>query len=261
MNELTKLFSYNGNEVTFRNSDGVAYVNATEMAKPFGKRPSKWLELPTTSNFLSELEAVRKSDRSELIKSVNGVGTWLHEDVALEFSRWLSPAFSIWCNDRIKELLSVGMTATPQALEDMLSNPDLLIGMATQLKDLRARNQQQQKQIEEQKPKVLFADAVATSKTSILVGELAKLIKQNGYDIGQNRLFDWLRTNGYLINRKGTDYNMPTQRSMDLGLFEIKENTIAHSDGHTSIIKTPKVTGKGQLYFVNKFLNILNNAA
>ena len=119
----------------------------------------------------------------------------------------------------------------------------------------------QQKQIEEQKPKVLFADAVATSKTSILVGELAKLIKQNGYDIGQNRLFDWLRTNGYLINRKGTDYNMPTQRSMDLGLFEIKENTIAHSDGHTSIIKTPKVTGKGQLYFVNKFLNILNNAA
>jgi len=119
----------------------------------------------------------------------------------------------------------------------------------------------QQKQLQSQAPKVLFADAVATSKTSILVGELAKLIKQNGYDIGQNRLFDWLRTNGYLINRKGTDYNMPTQRSMDLGLFEIKENTIAHSDGHTSIIKTPKVTGKGQLYFVNKFLNILNNAA
>jgi len=110
------------------------------------------------------------------------------------------------------------------------------------------------KLLEEQKPKVLFADAVSASKTSILVGELAKILKQNGIDIGQNRLFEWLRKKSYLISRKGTDYNMPTQYSMERGLFEIKETTITHSDGHISVSKTVKVTGKGQQYFVNKFL-------
>lgn len=104
-------------------------------------------------------------------------------------------------------------------------------------------------------PKVIFADAVSTSKTSILIGELAKILKQNGIETGQRRLFEWLRINKYLISRKGTDYNMPTQKSMELGLFEIKETSIAHADGHTSISKTPKVTGKGQQYFINKFLD------
>lgn len=104
-------------------------------------------------------------------------------------------------------------------------------------------------------PKIIFADAVSTSKTSILIGELAKILKQNGIETGQRRLFEWLRVNKYLISRKGTDYNMPTQKSMELGLFEIKETSIAHADGHTSISKTPKVTGKGQQYFINKFLN------
>lgn len=107
---------------------------------------------------------------------------------------------------------------------------------------------------EANRPKVLFADAVSTSKTSILVGELAKLLKQNGVDIGQNRLFGWLRENGFLIRRNGTDFNMPTQKSMDLGLFEIKETVVSHADGHTSVNKTPKVTGKGQQYFVQRFL-------
>ena len=107
---------------------------------------------------------------------------------------------------------------------------------------------------EANRPKVLFADAVSTAKTSILVGELAKLLKQNGVDIGQNRLFGRLRENGFLIRRNGTDFNMPTQKSMDLGLFEIKETVVSHADGHTSVNKTPKVTGKGQQYFVQRFL-------
>ena len=107
---------------------------------------------------------------------------------------------------------------------------------------------------EEMKPKALFADSVSTSKSEILVGELAKLIKQNGVDMGEKRLFAWLRENGYLINRKGTDWNMPTQYSMERGLFRIKETTVNHADGHTTVSKTPKVTGKGQIYFVNKFL-------
>ena len=110
------------------------------------------------------------------------------------------------------------------------------------------------KQIEEMKPKAVFADAVATSHTSILVGDLAKLIKQNGYDIGQNRLFAWMKDNGYLI-KGGNRKNMPTQKSMELGLFEVKERTIANPDGSVRITRTPKVTGKGQQYFINKFLS------
>ena len=110
------------------------------------------------------------------------------------------------------------------------------------------------KQIEQMKPKALFADAVATSHTSILVGELAKILKQNGIDMGQKRLFAWLREKGYLIKRQGTDYNMPTQKAMDLGLFEIKEGSYVNGSGVNITTKTPKVTGKGQQYFINKFL-------
>lgn len=110
------------------------------------------------------------------------------------------------------------------------------------------------KVIEEMKPKALFADAVATSHTSILVGELAKILKQNGIDMGQKRLFAWLREKGYLIKRQGTDYNMPTQKAMELGLFEIKEGSYVNGSGVNITTKTPKITGKGQQYFINKFL-------
>lgn len=114
-------------------------------------------------------------------------------------------------------------------------------------------------ELETAKPKALFADAVSTSDTPILVGELAKILHQNGVSMGQNRMFRWLRDNGYLISKKGTSYNMPTQRAMELGLFKIKENAITHSDGHVTITKTPKVTGKGQVYFVNKFVQGLSS--
>lgn len=114
---------------------------------------------------------------------------------------------------------------------------------------------EQGKQIEAMKPSKVFADAVATSKTSILIGELAKILKQNGVETGEKRLFTWLRDKGYLISRKGTDYNAPTQRSMEMKLFEVKETAITHSDGHVTVSKTTKVTGKGQQYFINKFLN------
>lgn len=150
-----------------------------------------------------------------------------------------------------------GMYAT----DELLNNPDLAIKVFEQLKQereekkkLQLENAKQKKVLEDQKPKVLFANSVETAKTSILVGELAKIIKQNGHDIGQNRFFEWLRNNNYLISRKGIDYNMPTQKAMELGLFEIKETSITHADGHISVNKTPKVTGKGQVYFISKFL-------
>src|SRR5690625_863991 len=138
-------------------------------------------------------------------------------------------------------------------VEKAWNSPEMIMKRALQIADRKIEDLQTQ--IATDKPKVLFADAVDASHTTILVGELAKLIKQNGVDIGQNRLFEWLRENGFLINRRGTDWNMPTQRSMEMGLFEIKERTHQNPDGSIRISKTTKVTGKGQQYFINKFLS------
>ena len=144
-----------------------------------------------------------------------------------------------------------GAYMTDEKAFDVVNNKDGLASLLQQAADqLRAKDIQ----IEKMKPKALFADSVATSKSTVLIGELAKILRGNGVDIGATRLFRWMREHGYLINRKGSDWNMPTQRSMNLGLFKIKEITINHSNGTTSISKTPKVTGKGQQYFINKFL-------
>lgn len=146
------------------------------------------------------------------------------------------------------------------SMEKKLKNPLALPNFSNPAEAARAwadefeKRKQAEQLIEAQKPKVIFAEAVSASKTSILVGELAKILRGNGISIGQRRFFQWLRENGYLIKRKGTDYNMPTQRSMELGLFEIKEGSYVNGDGVNVITKTPKITGKGQNYFINKFL-------
>lgn len=140
------------------------------------------------------------------------------------------------------------------AVDELLNDPDLAIKAFTALKEEKERNKALQADNDRMRPKEVFADAVATSHTSILIGDLAKLLKQNGVDIGQKRLFSWMRENGYLIKRQGSDWNMPTQRSMELGLFEVKESTVNNPDGSVRINKTTKVTGKGQQYFINKFL-------
>lgn len=163
--------------------------------------------------------------------------------------------FENWVFDKVLPTIRRhGAYMTESTLEKALTSPDFLIQLATQLKEEQAKRKQLEEQAEANRPKVLFANAVETSKTSILVGELAKILKQNGVDTGQKRLFKWLREHGFLIKREGTDYNMSTQRAMEQGLFEIKESTVIHADGHTSVTKTPKVTGKGQTFFISKFL-------
>lgn len=154
------------------------------------------------------------------------------------------------CDEILPSIRKYGMYAT----DELLDNPDLIIKMATRLKEEKAKNKELEDKMKEDKPKVLFAEAVSIAKNTILIREMAKLIKQNGIDMGERRLFIWLRENGYLIKKIGTDYNMPTQKSMDLGLFEIKESPVLHSSGEIEISKTPKVTGKGQQYFLNIFL-------
>lgn len=159
---------------------------------------------------------------------------------AKEFKRWIT-------HDVIPQIRKTGQYVAdiPKTL------PDALRAYANEVEE----HNKAKALIEEQKPKVLFADSVAASHTSILVGDLAKLLHQNGVkDMGQKRLFNWLRENSYLIKRKGSDYNSPTQKAMEMGLFQIKETVVSHADGHTSVNKTTKVTGKGQQYFINKFL-------
>ena len=138
-------------------------------------------------------------------------------------------------------------------VEKDYNSPEKIMARALLMADKKVHKLEAQ--IEADKPKVIFADAVSASKSSCLIGELAKILKQNGIDIGQNKLFQWLRSNGYLISRKGESWNQPTQKSMQLGLFELKKTNINHADGHTTVNTTTKVTGKGQQYFINKFLN------
>lgn len=138
-------------------------------------------------------------------------------------------------------------------VEKAWNSPEMIMQRA--LKIANDTKLQLEAQIEKDKPKVLFADSVVGSQSSVLVGELAKLLKQNGVDIGQNRLFEWMRENGYLIKQKGENYNLPTQRSADLEIMDIKKRTINNPDGSSQITRTTKITGKGQQYFINKFLS------
>ncbi len=165
---------------------------------------------------------------------------------AKAFKRWIT-------HEVIPAIRKHGGYLTPTKTEELLSDPDLIIQLATNLKEERAARNQAEQQLAVAKPKVLFADAVAASDSTILIGDLAKIIKQNGHAVGQQRMFKWMRENGYLIKRMGADYNSPTQKAMELGLFKIKETAITHSDGHVTVSKTVKVTGKGQQYFIAKF--------
>lgn len=164
------------------------------------------------------------------------------------FRRWVT-------HEVLPAIRRRGGYLTPEATEAALTDPDFIIRLATSLKDERTKRAALEAQAQADRPKIIFADAVTASHTSILVGDLAKLLRQNGVEVGANRMFAWMRRNGFLINRKGTDWNSPTQRALELGLFEVKETAITHSDGHVTVSRTPKVTGKGQTYFVSRFLD------
>ena len=227
------------------------------------KDVAEWIDYAKTgkgaydvSRMLNTVDESEKLVRKIFVSGQNREVWFLTEDglyeVLMQSRKPIAKAFKKEVKIILKTIRQNGMYAT----EKLLDNPDLAIQAFTKLKEEREKRKALENKIVEDKPKVLFAEAVETSKSSILVGELAKILKQNGVDIGQKRLFDWLRNNGYLIKRKGTDYNMPTQRAMELGLFEIKETAITHSAGHITVSKTPKVTGKGQIYFINKFKQV-----
>ncbi|WP_342575478.1 phage antirepressor [Solibacillus sp. FSL K6-1781] len=215
----------------------------------------KVLEIKNTTQAIQRLEVDERSmfniGRQGEANIVNEYGLYSlilasRKDEAKKFKRWIT-------HEVIPSIRKQGAYLTPETIEQVLLNPDTIIKIAQNLKDEQERRQIAESKLEQQKPKVLFADSVSASETSILIRDLAKLITQNGIPIGEKRLFTWLRENGYLIKKFGSDYNSPTQRSMEMNLFEIKESTINRSQG-IQITKTPKVTGRGQIYFINKFL-------
>lgn len=232
--------------------DGKVYFVASDVAKALGYanvrdailRHCRWVvkhDVPHPQsrsktlevNVIPQGDVVRLASHSEL-PGAEKFESWIYDEV-------------------IPSVLDHGAYMTEDTLEKALASPDFLIQLATKLKEEKARNKTLQKDNDRMKPKEIFADAVSASHKSILIGDLAKLLKQNGYETGQKRLFAWLRDNDYLI-KGGSSKNMPTQRSMDMGLFDVKETTITNPDGSVRVTKTTKVTGKGQQYFINRFL-------
>lgn len=236
--------------------DGDPWFVGKDVAEILGyTNPSKAL-----SDHVDAEDKLNNESLSSLDLNLGQRGGWLINEsglYSLVLSSKLPSAkkFKHWItHEVIPTIRKHGAYMTPEVIERTLTDPDYIIQLATTLKEERQKRRVLEAKAEENRPKVLFADSVAASNTSILVGELAKLLRQNGVDIGGTRLFRWMRENGYLIRRSGSDYNMPTQRSMEMGLFEVKETSVSHSDGHISVNKTPKVTGKGQQYFINAFL-------
>ncbi|NRO47734.1 hypothetical protein IMAU30132_00084 [Lactobacillus helveticus] len=255
MNSNLQLFDFEGNQVRTLEIKNEPWFVGKDVAEILGyKLPTKAIQ--------DHVDAEDK--RSEIVKASqifqNGKG-YVNVDLIKEsgvysliFSSQMSNAkkFKRWVTSEVLPAIRKhGAYMTDEKAFDVIHNKN---GLADLLQQAADQLKQKDIQIEEMKPKALFADSVATSNSTILIGELAKILRGNGIDIGATRLFSWMREHGYLINRKGSDWNMPTQRAMDLGLFQIKETTINHANGTTSISKTPKVTGKGQQYFINKFL-------
>jgi anti-repressor protein len=232
----------------------IAYLNAEDVARGFGftqgKNGVEYIRWDRVNQYLHEFGFSPQVGKDDFLPEnmVYRLGFKANNDVAKKFQ-------AVLADEVLPAIRRHGAYMTEEALEKAITEPDFLIRLATQLKEEKAKRLEAEKQVDAAKPKVLFADAVSASHTSILVGELAKILRGNGIEIGQRRLFAWLREHGYLIKRQGTDYNMPTQMAMELGLFEIKEGSYVNGSGANIITKTPKVTGKGQTYFINKFLS------
>ena len=256
MNELQIFNNPEFGEIRIIERDGEPWFVGKDVAEILGyANPSKAL-----SDHVDAEDKLNNESLSSLNLNLGQRGGWIINESGL-YSLVLSSKlpnakkFKHWITHEVIPIIRKhGAYMTPDVIERTLTDPDYIIQLATTLKEERQKRRVLEAKAEENRPKVLFADSVAASNTSILVGELAKLLRQNGVDIGGTRLFRWMRENGYLIRRSGSDYNMPTQRSMEMGLFTIKETAITHADGTLTVSKTVKVTPKAQIYFVNKFL-------
>src|SRR5690625_3561962 len=250
MNQLTKMFE--GKELTIIEKGNEPHFLLRDVCNILGIGHVATVRKRLEDDVVSNYPIKDRLGRTQQATFVNEDGLY---DVILDSRKPEAKKFRKWITSEvIPSIRKHGAYMTPEKIEEVLLNPDTLIKLATNLKEEQEKRKQAERDIEKQKPKVLFAEAVETSKTSVLVGELAKIIKQNGYNIGQNRLFKWLRDNGYLMKRVNSR-NLPTQMSMELGLVKGKKRTINKPDGSIRTTSTPMVTGKGQVYFIDKFLS------
>jgi anti-repressor protein len=251
MNKI-QIFKYRTNEVRAVQVNGEPWFALKDVCEVLGISNHKMTAQRLDKDEVSRTYLTDSMGRKQSTTVINESGLY---NVILRSDKPEAKPFRKWVTSEVLPAIRKhGAYMTPETLQAAILNPDTMIQLCQQLKAEQDKNTMLSARVTELEPKGIFADAVSTSNNSILIGELAKILRQNGVDMGQNRLFEWMRENGYLIRGSRTDRNMPTQRSMELGLFEIKETTICHSDGHTSINKTPKVTGKGQVYFINLFL-------
>ncbi|EAG5381860.1 phage repressor protein/antirepressor Ant [Listeria monocytogenes] len=246
-----QIFNFEGNEVRTVFIENEPHFIGKDVAKVLGYSNSR--DALKRHVFLKNKGVVKHDSLggSQNLTAINEAGLY-----QLIFKSKLESAerFQDWVTSEVlPSVRKHGAYMTNDTIEKALTDPDFLIKLATNLKEEKTKRIEAEQRLEIQKPKVMFAEAVSDARGTILIRDLAKLIQQNGIDIGEKRLFEWMRQRGYLISRKGTDYNRPTQKSMELGLFKIKETAIIRSSGAQTAI-TAKVTGKGQLYFVNKFL-------
>ena len=240
-----QVFNYQSHEVRTVEQDGEPWFVLKDVCKVLGLTTPARVAERLDSDEVSLTHLTDSMGRQQETTVINESGLY---NVILRSDKPEAKPFRKWVTSEV--LPSIRKTGGYIAGQESMSDSEL---MAKALLVAKRQIDAKTAQIEEMTPKAVFADAVAASKTSILIGELAKILRQNGVeDMGQQRLFEWMRNNGFLIRRKATDRNMPTQRAIEQGLMEVKETTICHSDGHTSISKTPKVTGKGQVYFVNR---------
>lgn len=232
--------------------DGTAYIKLDNVARGLGFTQSKngveYVKWERVTAYLKEVGFSPEVGKDDYIPEnvFYRLAMKAKNDVAEKFQAKVA-------DEIIPTIRKHGMYATPEVAERMLNDPDVMIRVLQELKTEREQRKTLEQKVEQDKPKVLFSDAVSTAHNSILIGDLAKLIRQNGVEVGQKRLFEMLRQDGYLISR-GASRNMPSQRSMEMGLMEIKESTVASPDGHIRVTKTTKITGKGQVYFINRYL-------
>lgn len=251
MNEILSINNVHG---YLDKKTGTAYLNAEDVARGFGftreKNGVEYVMWDRVNRYLSEFgfSTLVRKDNFLPENMVYRLGFKASNEVAQRFQ-------AVLADEVLPAIRRHGAYMTEETLEKAITSPDFLIKLATNLKEEKEKRLAAERQIEADRPKVTFANAVNVSKDGMLIGMLAKLLHQNGVDIGQKRLFQWMRDKGYLM-KNGTDKNMPTQKARELGLFKVKERAIDNPDGSVRLTRTTLVTGKGQEYFINKFLNV-----
>lgn len=249
-----KIYNYNGTDITFLSGNGDVLVNATQLAKPYGKRPNDYLSLPSTNQLIKAITRKYGSDENQLVRTITGgthPGTWMHRLIVLDFCQWLDIDLKLWCTEKLDELMRYGMTATQPTLEAIVNNPDLVIGLAQKLKEEREYKAKLQAENEKLRPKAELVNKIMDTDQKIDIGQAAKIL---GLPFGRNTLFQKLREKGIFFNNR----NEPKQDYVNRGYFELKEKWIDRNSHDSFMVVKVLVTQKG-LEFIARIFEVVKS--